>query len=256
MVREENEVASKSRARAALDAARQSEELLTLRLRGLISDAEFSQRKERLGRDQDSLLLESRRAEELLKSDEAIDRAERVASLCVTGPMRFADAVAIHDPDAREAVAREVGSRYVLTRGKIVVEPNKLLSVVTGLVRAVEKKEQSVIAPLEPLRIRYGSIKKGHTKALCTTWGSLRDGIRTKVTGVDDHLDEPYRPTREELAALVRHAARRYDAFLFAERLVMPSYPSLTRYIGLYAALIECATREEAGLPCVPIFQP
>jgi site-specific DNA recombinase len=158
-----------SQNRALTDVETQISELLTLRLKRLVDDAEFEKRQASLKAERSSVLMQSEKVTKAM--EQSWDTVERVAEFCVEAPERFQ----VGSLAERAAISRALGVSYTLRLGKLVIEENEL----TGLVRAFNKNAATISDSLEPLKIGSGSSKKDGSTLVRKGWGDLLDVIRT-----------------------------------------------------------------------------
>lgn len=169
--RQAEEALRASQGRALLDVERQMEELLTLRLRGLVDDITFEKRQAVLKGERANVLIQSEKVTQAMEQGWEI--VERVAEFCVEAPTKFR----LGSLAERAAICRTLGISYTLRAGKLLIEENEL----TGLVRVFNKNTASFSQPLEPLKVGSGSLKTDSMFDICEDWGDLLNAIRTKT---------------------------------------------------------------------------
>lgn len=167
----DKETAQKQQNRTASQADRHLEELLTLRLRGLVTDDEYVRRKQELTSERNEALVAAQAGKEAEAHSWKV--AEKSAEFCVHVPRSFT----VSDANEKARIARELGVRYELRRGKLVVELDGIL----GLVRERNEKAALSLGLIEPLENGSGSGKQGCSIPVCQGWGDLLDAIRAKA---------------------------------------------------------------------------
>lgn len=144
-------------------AERKKSNLLDARLDDptLFSTAEFREQKERLQKEINHLHREIKKAEEELERvrqtvENVFDFAVNAKRQFETGSVRL-----------RKEIAAQLGINYVLTLGKLEIEPHPLLVPILGF---------------EPEENGSDNSKDGGDNALRPSWLGMRDDVRTSIT--------------------------------------------------------------------------
>ena len=97
-------------------------ELVEMRLRGLIDDARFSSKRRELEADVNGLRLA------LGRTQERLDRVRSTVHAALDFRQRARAEFLAGDPEKRREIARALGVRYVVTEGQVYIEVNPLLA--------------------------------------------------------------------------------------------------------------------------------
>lgn len=152
------------------DGEKRLNELIEMRLRGLIDDALFSAKQTQLHREVGALRLSVRETQERLDNTRetvhaALDFRQQARAQFLAG-----------DQDRRREIARALGVRYVVTEGKVFIEMNPLLTYQQEDVLAQEAaqsaqaptgleapNEKVRIGEFEPLKVGSHSTKRARS---------------------------------------------------------------------------------------------
>lgn len=145
------------------------DELLTCKIRKLISEEEFSRKRE-------SLIQEKYRLKELV--DDRDSHFDEVFEFG-TQAFQFAEAArrtfAHGSVDEKRQILKYTGSNLVLSDGKLSIEPKKpLLFIQKALETAVGKQFM-----FEPQKIGYGKIKSSSITSTASVWRDVVEDVRT-----------------------------------------------------------------------------
>ena len=124
----------------------------------LFSDEEFREQKEKLQKEINHLRREIKKSEEEL--ERVRQTVENVFDFAVNAKKQFE----IGDTRVRKEIAAQLGINYVLTLGKLDIEPHPLLVSILGF---------------EPPQSGSGNRKDGGNDALRLSWLGLWDDVRT-----------------------------------------------------------------------------
>ncbi|MBV9852098.1 MAG: recombinase family protein [Armatimonadetes bacterium] len=140
-----------SRHRALEEAQRQMQGLVSMRLRELLTDAEYLEQKQRLQEQIDGLRREIDAAEHVM--EQALETAENVIHYAAWAGRAFAEG----GPEERRQIAGLLGSRFVLTEGNLLLEPNPYL--------APFAQDHAELAGFKPPESGPGSAKRTDAEA-------------------------------------------------------------------------------------------
>ncbi|MEW6049539.1 MAG: recombinase family protein [Candidatus Zixiibacteriota bacterium] len=149
--------------------ARQLSELVDLRLRGLLTDDEYVNKKRELE-------TERARLRELLHDNDGrvtamVKRCEEVFDFAAQASNAFRTG----SPEERRAILRFTGSNLTLRDKILTIEPQKPLLFVQRTVKTA-KQEKS---PFEPAHLRLAEPKNTRVVAPLSKWWALVDDVRT-----------------------------------------------------------------------------
>ena len=145
--------------------------LLGMRLRGLITDEEYTEKRTQLTRDR-AHLHEAAQSVEM-----GADRA-REACLNAADFMRHArEWLASGDAALKRVVAFNLGSNYILQDGNLLLEPHPMLVRVNNEYKGFEEKYQAI--QLE--ENSSGSIQTGALAPIRTVWSGIWEANRTEA---------------------------------------------------------------------------
>jgi DNA invertase Pin-like site-specific DNA recombinase len=161
------------------DVERQLENLLTLKLRDLITDEEYAAKKTRLQMEKSSLSERNEEAETTVRRVREV--MENVTEFMKAARQTFESGT----PTAKRAFLRCMGSNFAIDNGNLVWEPHPLLVPVKDSYWELERKFRGI----KPEKIRSEGTEKGHLRPIILAWSRLWEENQTRI--VEERLIFP-----------------------------------------------------------------
>ncbi len=154
---------------ALVEVNRQLDNLLDLRLKDVVSDEDYTRKRDELAAQRNALHFEADHVEQ--QGDLSREAVENALEFAVNARAWFAAG----DVMARRAIAQTVGTKFVLEEKKITIEPNPVLVPLLEEYQELEAKYRA----LEPLKSGSGSQQSAALRDVRLSWGGIVDNTRT-----------------------------------------------------------------------------
>ncbi len=157
----------------------QLDNLLTLKIKELVTDEEYLARKAKLQNER--ILLHQRTQE----SEESADRAREAVENMLLFISNVRGWFAYGDIAVKRAIARALGSNFAFTEGEVKIEPHPLLQPIKNEYKDLEAKYMEI----KLAKNRSESQKKQALEPVRSAWSRILDNIQTLA--LDNSLSFP-----------------------------------------------------------------